>query len=244
MNRIVEIHKAYFDDAEKNCLPHLSIDTVIFGFNEAQLKVLLQRFYNTNYYVLPGGYIGKEENMHDAAIRILKERTSLDNIFLEQCQAFGSVGRLNLDVLNKVTTDLNLPVNKWFTQRNISICYYSLVEFTKVQPGVIPPLHFESQWFDVFDLPDILFDHKEMVQTALQTLRSDLDEKLVAFKLMNETFTMIELQKLYEAVLHKKLQRANFQRKILSLDILERLEKQYNGKAHKAPFLYKFKERS
>lgn len=241
MKKFDKIHKAYFEYAEKNCLPHLSIDTVIFGFNKAQLKVLLQRFYNTDYYVLPGGYIGKEEDMHDAAIRILRERTSLNNIYLEQCQAFGSVGRLNLDILNKVTTELNLPVNEWFTQRNISICYYSLVEYTKVQPGISPPLFLESQWFDVQNLPQILFDHKEMVETALQTLRSDLDKKLIGFKLMNETFTMGELQKLYEAVLDKKLQRANFQRKILSLDILERLEKQYNGKAHKAPFLYKFK---
>lgn len=78
------------------------------------------------------------------------------------------------------------------------------------------------------------------VKKGLKRLRADLDEKLVGFRLMNETFTMADLQKLYEAVFDKKLVRTNFQRKMLSLNVLERLEKHYTGKAHKAPYLYKF----
>ena len=88
----------------------------------------------------------------------------------------------------------------------------------------------------------MLFDHPSIIQKALWRLQSDLDDKLVGFNLMSETFTMNALQKLYEAVHQKEFVRTNFQRKMLSLNVLERLEKQYTGKAHKAPYLYRFVE--
>jgi hypothetical protein len=90
-------------------------------------------------------------------------------------------------------------------------------------------------------LPKLFLDHNRIVIKALESMRRSLDEKLVAFALLSETFTMSELQLVYETILGKRLVRTNFQRKILSLDILERIEKKYTGGAHKAPYLYRLK---
>jgi 8-oxo-dGTP diphosphatase len=232
----------FFEHIRIHCLPNLSIDVVIFGFHDDRLKILLQRFFNSDHFVLLGGYIEKEENLHDSAVRILKERTGLDQIYLEQYYTFGDTDRLKTDLLQKVSrkSGADLPDEFLHSSRTISICYYSLVDYTKVKP-MAGPFSMESIWFDIENLPPLLFDHEAMIQKAMQTLQSDLDRKLNGFNLMGETFTMADLQKLYEAVLQKKLVRTNFQRKMLSLGILERLEKQYTGKAHKAPYLYRFR---
>jgi 8-oxo-dGTP diphosphatase len=233
---------AYFDHIREYYLPNLSIDVVIFGFHDDRLKILLQRFFNSDHFVLLGGYIEKEENLQDSAIRILKERTGLDRIYLEQYYTFGDTDRLKTELLKKVSrkSGADLPDEFLPSARTISICYYSLVDYTRVKP-LAGPFSMESAWFDIENLPPLLFDHEAMIQKAIQTLQSDLDRKLNWFNLMGETFTMADLQKLYEAVLQKKLVRTNFQRKMLNLGILERLEKQYTGKAHKAPYLYRFR---
>jgi hypothetical protein len=119
------------------------------------------------------------------------------------------------------------------------VCYYALIDDTKVKPsGEV--IFGEFKWFDINRLPKLIFDHSLIIKKALATLQSDLDEKLVGSNLLSETFTMNELQRLYEAVYQEKLVRTNFQRKMLGLGVLERLEKQYNGKSHKAPYLYRF----
>ena len=145
------------------------------------------------------------------------------------------------DTLEQVIEDLpfdfwNIPFLK---QRFISIGYYSLVDFQKVTPSV--NFFFERcEWFDINNLPPLAIDYAEMIEHALEAMRQSLDYQLIGFNLMPETFTMKELQKLYETILGEPLKRNNFQEKILSLNILERLEKQYNGGAHKAPYLYRF----
>lgn len=221
----------------------ISVDTVIFGFHNDKLKALLLRFGNTPYFVLPGGYIMKDENLDDAALRILQERTGLNNIYLEQFYTVGNTSRskegVAKDLIQKMVGPI--PHRNWFEQRFISVCYYALIDDTKVNP-VTEVFFTEVKWFDVNKLPDVLYDHDIIINKALKTLQSDLDEKLVGFNLMSETFTMGQLQKLYEAVHQKKYVRTNFQRKILSLGVLERLDKQYTGKSHKAPYLYRFAE--
>jgi hypothetical protein len=126
-------------------------------------------------------------------------------------------------------------------QRFITIGYYALVDYSKVQ--VNPNgLSDASEWMDVTALPKLFLDHNRIVIKALESLRRSLDEKLVAFELLGDTFTMSELQLVYETILGKRLVRTNFQRKILSLEILERIEKKYTGGAHKAPYLYRLKK--
>ena len=233
--------KEFIETAPGIYLPGVSIDTVIFSFHNDTLKVLLLRFGHTPYFSLPGGFIKKEENLDDAALRILQERTGLENIYLEQFYTAGNTIRskdsIIHDTLKKFTG--NLPSNNWLEQRFISVCYYALVDETKVAPKT-EPFVTEFKWVAINKIPKLLYDHKLIITKALSRLQADLDQKLIGFNLMNETFTMAELQKLYEAVYQKKFVRTNFQRKMLSLNVLDRLDKQYNGKAHKAPYLYRF----
>lgn len=237
--------RLFLKTAPEIYMPGVTVDTVIFGFHNDKLKVLLLRFANTPYFTLPGGFIKKAENLDDAALRILHERTGLQNIYLEQFYTTGNANRS----LEKEATQLiekiigNIPNSNWFEQRFVSVCYYALVDDTKVNPQP-EPFFTEFKWVDIMKLPKLLYDHNLIIKKALSRLQSDLDDKLVGFNLMSETFTMSELQKLYEAVCRKRLVRTNFQRKMLSLGVLERLEKQYTGKSHKAPYLYRFKAKA
>lgn len=231
----------FMETAPDLYLPGVSVDTVIFGFHNDKLKVLLLRFWHTPYYVVPGGYVRKEEDLDDAALRILQERTKLENIFLEQFFASGNNNLFREKVAKETLKKMigKFPQSNWFDQRFVSICYYALIDDTKVNP-ITEYFFTEVKWFDINKLPKLLYDHDSIILKALHRLQGDLDEKLVGFNLMSETFTMAQLQKLYEAVYQKKFVRTNFQRKMLSLNVLERLEKQYNGKSHKAPYLYRF----
>ena len=219
----------------------LAIDAVIFGFHDHQLKVLLMRYNKTGVVALPGGFIHKKENLHDAANRIVSERTGLKDIYLEQFYVFGDHGRSDPQPMKDIMNANNIKHddNHWLLQRFISIGYYALVDFTKVVP--MPDTIFDScDWYDMTNIPQLMQDHNNIIQKALASLRSDLDNKLVAFNLIPKEFTLGELQILYETILDKKLLRPAFQRKMLGLGILERVAKKWTGGAHKAPYLYRF----
>ena len=229
------------EDFETRFLPGLAIDTVIFGFHENQLKILLLQYQNTGLFALPGGFIKKEENLNDAAKRVLQERTGLQNIYLEQFYIFGDVSRHNRGAMEKIMVGKGLlPTEEhWLLRRFITVGYYALVDYTKAVP--IPDLLSDGcDWYELSNLPALMLDHKSIMEKALSTLRENLDAKLIGFNLMPETFTMGELQSLYETILGLKLRRTSFQRKMLNLGILERVAKKMTGAAHKAPYLYRF----
>jgi len=219
----------------------LAIDAVIFGFHDHQLKVLLMRYNKTGVVALPGGFIQKKENLNEAANRIVSERTGLEDIYLEQFYVFGDHARSDPEPMKDILTANNIKhdENHWLLQRFISIGYYALVDFTKVVPK--PDTIFDNcAWYDLTSVPQLMQDHNVIIQKALISLRNDLDSKLIAFNLMQEEFTLGDLQILYETILDKKLLRPAFQRKMLSLGILERVAKKWTGAAHKAPYLYRF----
>ncbi len=224
-------------------IPQLSIDCVIFGFHDNQLKILLLKMKKMKMWSLPGGYIEQEEDIDSAALHILKNRTGLADIYLEQFRVFGKATRTTKESM-KMFLEVNMADisnYEWMMKRFVSIGYYALVDFSKVTPS--PDVFTEScEWFEIKKLPLLAFDHREIVDKALETLRITLDSKLVGSNLLPDTFTMNELQSLYETILGTPLRRNNFQRKILSLDILERVEKLYTGAANKAPYLYRFKK--
>ncbi len=232
--------KDYLEN-EQNLLQNLSIDCVIFGFANNLLKILLLKYKNTNYYALPGGFIGINENLEDAAQRILKERAGLRDIYLEQFYVFGSKNRQNDDIHREIMAGSGLTIkpNYFLFNRFISIGYYALIDFSEAIPTP-DDLSDSCDWYDFDKIPPLMFDHNEIAQKALETLRSGIDEKLIGFNLLSERFTMNELQSLYETILGEKLIRSNFQRKILGLGILERIEKKMTGAANKAPYLYRF----
>ncbi|MBL4559370.1 MAG: hypothetical protein JKX79_00145 [Labilibaculum sp.] len=232
-----------FLEHTKKCLPHISIYTVIFSFNNDNLNVLLLRFGDTQYFSLPGGFVLKNEKIDDASLRILKKRTDLSKLYIEQFTTTGNVENPNEDIYNETLKKMGivLPDNNLMNQRRISICYYSLIDAAKVNPKGNDFFVSEVKWRSVQKLPELMYDHKLIIEKAISKLQLDMDRKLVSYNLMNETFTMGELQKLYEAVFQREFTRTNFQRKMLSLNILERLDKKYSGESHKAPYLYRFK---
>ncbi|MFD2571889.1 NUDIX domain-containing protein [Spirosoma soli] len=222
-------------------LPGLAIDSVIFGFHESQLKILILEYRNTGLFALPGGFIKKNEDINDAARRVLTERTGLHDIYLEQFYTFGDIARYDPEPLQKILEANGItPTNDhWLLRRFVTVGYYALVDFTKAVPNP-DRLSDRCAWYDLGNLPPLMQDHQQIVQKALETLRANLDHKLVGLNLLAETFTMADLQSLYETILDQKLHRSAFQRKMLSLGILERIEKKYSGGAHKAPYLYRF----
>lgn len=237
----MESEKIIIDEGK--FIPHLSVDCVIFGFHGEQLKVLLPKVKNLNLWSLPGGYVMKDEDIEAAAQRILEERTGVTDIYLEQFYIFGKANRSTGETLKQVFLANNFAIDEksWVFERFVSVGYYALVDFSKVNTKI--GIYDEAcEWHDIHQLPNLAFDHAEITLKALETLRFMLDDKLIGLNLLPDTFTMKELQMLYETILDKPLRRDNFQRKILSMGILERIEKKFTGAAHKAPYLYKFKK--
>lgn len=219
----------------------ISIDNVIFGFHDLQLRVLLLECKDEEYWMLPGGYIKKEESIEQAAQHILKERTGLDNVYLQQFGVYGDIERSDNSAVSKFVESMELDkiAFAWHLQRFITIGYYALVEFETVQPKP-DPLSLSCKWFELDNLPKLIFDHKQLVSEALQSLRLQLNFQPIGYNLLPETFTLKSLQAIYETILNRKLDRANFNRKILSMGILDKREKLYTGGAHKAPYQYSF----
>lgn len=239
-----------YTPSQQDYIQQLSIDCVIFGYQDRQLHVLVPKLiFNGDFWALPSGFIRQDEGIDEAARRILEERTGIRDIYLEQFRIFGDAERSNLRFLERLI-ELNGDTlgNKaadrkefeWITRRFVSIGYYALLDMNKVVPQKTD-LDASIDWYPVSQLPLLIMDHNDMIRQALETLRLNLDQKLIGFNLLPETFTMREVQELYEAVYDRPLARNNFQKKVLDLDVLERLEKKYTGAANKAPFLYRFR---
>lgn len=226
---------------EHGFLQGLSVDCVIFGFHENQLKVLLLKHRHRDMWALPGGFIGKDEPTDAAAYRVLKQRTGLNEVFLRQFYVFGDPARsqkeFHLQDLKKDGIKANEEL--WILQRFVTIGYYALVEFSKVNL-LTDALTENCVWWDILNLPALILDHQKIIDKALAMLRMQLHYQPIGYNLLPDKFTMPELQKLYETILAKKLDRRNFQRKILGFNILHRLHETKKGVAHKAPYLYSF----
>jgi ADP-ribose pyrophosphatase YjhB (NUDIX family) len=216
------------------------LDCVVFGFHENELKVLLLRLKYTKEYALPGGFLGKRETLENAAKRVLKERTGLDNIFLRQFAVFSDPNRSKANpALQDLTESGVIPDLLFFENRFISVGFYALVDFTKVKPA---PDFFSDkcEWKNINEDVVYILDHKKIIEKALEVLRLQLSYQPIGYNLLPEKFTMPELQKLYETILGKQLDRRNFQRKILSYKILNKLEERKTGGAYKSPYMYEF----
>ena len=193
-------------------------------------------------WLLPGGFVQKEEDMDLAASRILKERTGIKLPYLKQFHIFGECNRReNTPVLENANPLIShfKEMVPWLEQRFISTGYLSLVDMRSSRPT--PDYLSEScTWEPLKSLPDLIYDHNKIVKKALEQIRNQINYLPIGISLLPEKFTMKEYQVLYEEILQKKLDRANFQKKILKLGFLDRHEKQLSGGAHKAPFLYAF----
>ena len=233
-------------------IPQLAIDCVIFGYKDNQLKVLISKLnLKGDIYSLPNGFIFQNEGIDEAAHRILRERTSISNIFLAHYKNFGKAERTNRVLIENIfeqnrehfAGEVKLAQEDidWLTSRFISLGYYALVDINKVTPTK-SDLDESMEWYSINELPNLIMDHAEMVKTALKSLRLNLDNTIIVLNLLPETFTMKEVQDLYETIFEEEYARNNFQKKILDLNVLERLEKKFTGAQNKAPYLYRFRK--
>jgi 8-oxo-dGTP diphosphatase len=224
-------------------LRNVSIDNVIFGYHKKELKVLLQRPQGLNKWTVSGGYIKRTETIEEAAKRIARERTGLDDLYLKQFKAFGNPMRTaDTEIPIKLTGELaNVKVDKenWMLDYFVTLGFYTLTEFELVKPTGEFNTE-ECKWFDIFNLPSLLFDHKLIIEEALKSLRLHIYHYPVGYKLLPEKFTLPEITALYETILGKKLDNRNFSKKLLATGIIMKLnERKYIG-PHRSPFLYVF----
>jgi len=229
---------SYFSD--QHYLKHISLDCVVFGFHDNQLKVLLIRRKFTKEWALPGGFVSEDESIEIAATRVLQERTGLDNIFLKQFKVFSEPERAKRNSLVKhLFESATKSDQEWFNQRFISVGFYALVDFSKAEitPDSLSDM---CAWKNLDEVGSLILDHNQILNKALETLRLQLNYQPLGYNLLPDRFTMPELQKLYETILAKELDRRNFQRKMVSYGILNKLEERKTGGAHKAPYLYEF----
>src|SRR5260221_882080 len=227
--------------AEHQFLPHISLDCAVFGWHANELKILLLKLKNLDKLALPGGFVMRHETMEEAAIRTLKERTGLENIFLQQFHVFSDTQRSDPEHRAQDLIKLGIEPDKatWFAQRFISVGFDSLVDFSRVDHR--PDLFSETcSWYNLEDRSTLILDHGHILQTALAALRTHLNYQPIGYNLLPRKFTLPELQKLYETILDQKLDRRNFQRKVFSYGILRSLDEKRTGVAHKAPYLYSF----
>jgi 8-oxo-dGTP diphosphatase len=233
-------------NGEKRYLPHISIDCVIFGYHDQQLKLLLIRYHDQENWSLPGGYVERHEALTVAAHRILYEKTRLNDLFLEQFYIFGdSPTRLNRIEIqnnhNKVYAKANIAIDEhhWLAERTLSIGYYALVDYREVT--ITPEFLVEGyDWVDINSVPQLQYDHNEIINKALVTLRLQLYQKSIGQNLLPEKFTLPEIHFLYEAILGRQFDRRNFRKKLLALGLITQLEERRNIGPHRSPFLYSF----
>jgi hypothetical protein len=222
--------------------PATSVDCVIFGFQEGVLKILLNKFHAFGKWMLPGGFIKKNESIDEAVYSILKTRTGLENVYLHQFHTFGEVNRTDIEENKQVLKAQGFSEaemhDHWLVQRFISVAYYALVDYSQV--NIRTPEGEETRWFNLNEIPPLYSDHNHIVEKALYCIRTQITITPVGYKLLPERFTLTELRLIYETILGKKLDRRNFQRKILSSGLVNRLDAIQKKMGFKPTTLFSF----
>jgi len=207
--------------------PGITTDCVIFGFDGGELKLLLIERENDpfkNKWSLPGGFVFIGETTEECAKRILFEKAGIKNVFIEQLYTFSDIDRDP-------------------RERIISIAYYALVD--KYQYEIIAGRDtVKAEWFELSKLPKLAFDHGKIVNTATQRLKGKVSYQPIGFELLEEKFTLTQLQSLYEAILEVSIDKRNFRKKILGMGLLKALDEKEKGVPHKAARFYSFDKKA
>ena len=206
--------------------PALTVDCVVFGFDEGDLKVLLIRRDADPFrgkWALPGGFVKMDESLEEAARRELREETGIERLYLEQLFTFGDVDR---DPRGRVVT----------------VAYYALVKLADYRVRATTDAS-SAAWFSLADVSRLAFDHNRILDTALVRLKGKVRYQPIGFELLPVKFALSELQHLYEVILEAPLDKRNFRKKILGTGLLIELEEIQQDVAHRAARLYKFDDR-
>ncbi len=204
----------------------VSVDCIIFGFDEGKLKVLIGRRQmdpGRGEWSLYGGFVAADENIDEAASRTLSELTGLRNLYMRQVGAFGSVDR-----------DPG--------ERVISIAYYALINVKDYDERV--RMEHSVEWMDVNGLPKLYSDHNEMIRKALKLMRQKLRTEPIGFRLLPSLFTLTQLQRLYEAVNGEELDKRNFRKRIKEMDFIEKTELIDKTGSKRGAYLFRFNRKA
>lgn len=199
----------------------VAVDCIIFGFDGADLKILLIKRSlepESGKWSLMGGFVGANESMNAAANRVLLKLTGLDKVYLEQLHTFGDPGRDPIE-------------------RTISVTYFSLLDLTKYKKQL--STEFNAEWFPLKKFPQLIFDHNQMVQMARAKLRYKASLHPILFELLSDKFTIPQLQSLFEEVYNTSFDKRNFSRKILSTGLLLKLNEKDKANSKRGAFYYK-----
>ncbi|HEX3009060.1 MAG TPA: NUDIX domain-containing protein [Bacteroidales bacterium] len=201
---------------------YVALDCIIFGFEDGELKLLLlKRKFEPckGEWSLMGGFLKTTESLDDGARRILHQLTGLHNIYMEQLHTFGDVNRDS-------------------GERTISVTYYALIKVDE-NDRKLAEAH-GAQWISITKVPKLIFDHNDMVNKALSTLRSKIVRKPIGFELLPEKFTLPQLQNLYEAINQQQLDKRNFRKRILDIGLLDKMPEKEKESSKKGAYYYKF----
>ncbi len=215
--------KAHSYDASKYERPSVTVDVVMMSLRQRDLQVLLIKRRAWPYegmWAIPGGFVNIDESLVTAAKRELQEETGVQDVYLEQLYTFGDPQR---DPRTRV----------------ITVVYFALLDSERLQVRAADDAA-DVGWFSVYDLPPLAFDHEKILQYSRERLRGKLDYTTIAFSLLPEQFTLRELQRVYEIILHKRLDKRNFRKKILSTGILEDTGAKKMEGTHRPARLYRF----
>ena len=203
---------AFYQDEVKF---YVAVDCIILGFNNKELNVLLyKRSFEPmkGQWSLMGGFVKSGESVDEAASRVLTDCTGIEHLFMEQIGAYGDVSR-----------DLG--------ERVISVAYYSLVNMNDFSPEILE--NHNATWTKISELPDLIFDHNQMINDTLSVLKKKAASRPIGFNLLPEQFTLPQLQTLYEAIYQTLLDKRNFRKKLNAMDILEKLDiKEFRKSRH------------
>jgi 8-oxo-dGTP diphosphatase len=203
----------------------VAVDCIIFGFDGNGMKLLLiQRAFEPELgkWSLMGGFVEPEESFENAASRVLKELTGLENVYMEQLHAFGHPERD--------------PI-----QRTASISYFSLIDIAKYQKQITDKYH--AEWFPLKKIPELIFDHKDMIEMARNRLKYKAALHPILFELLPEKFTLKQLQSLYEAIYDAVLDKRNFSRKIMSTGLLVKQKDKEKETSKKGAFYFRLNKK-
>lgn len=203
----------------------VAVDAVVFGYKEGQLHLLLIRRLIAPFqgqWALPGGFVLPDESLEAAVERELREETGIAINYLEQLYTFGHPGRDP-------------------RQRVISVAYFGMVNPDQFELSASSDAS-DAQWHNVHQLPALAFDHADIVQTALQRLRNKLTYEPIGLHLLHEEFLFSELEKLYESILNRKIDRRNFRKKVLSFGILKETQIRHSAQKGRPGTLFRFEE--
>lgn len=220
MQKPFQINRAYKEVQQIT----VAVDCLIFGFNDGKLELLLVRRGfepERDRFSLIGGFVHNEEGLDEAAHRVLSELTGLEDVYMEQVRTFGNANR---DPYERV----------------LSVTYSALVLKENYNNELVNS--YKAEWFPIDDLPELIFDHKDMVESAIRRLRRRIKTGPVGFNLLPKKFTLPQLQRLYEAISGERIDKRNFRKKLNSMDFLIRLEEKDKSESKKGAFLYRFDE--